>query len=240
MDSIKIFQGYGKVNPIEDPPPTHPKTKPIIAVAISLIVLLTVVIGGTIAALIHESATEPPDEFPSLSSNPTESLRVVCSVTQFPDSCLSSLNNTCTLSKADPERIFNLSLRVAMDELRNLSSLPKTLISKSNDPRSESALNDCADLFGDSLSQLGESAAAMEVGPGEKMLTEEKIGDLKTWISGAMTNLETCVDGLEEMGSTVLDEVKAKLQKSKEYISNSLAILSNIHTVLEKLHLKLH
>ena len=76
----------------------------------------------------------------------------------------------------------------------------------------------------------------MEVGPKEKMLTEENVGDLKTWIRGAMTNLETCVDGLEEMGSTVLDEVKAKVQKSKEYLSNSLAILANIQTVLEKFH----
>ena len=76
-----------------------------------------------------------------------------------------------------------------MDKLRNLSFLPKTLISKSDDPRSESALNDCADLFGDSLSQISEFAAMMEVGP------DEKVEDLR----GVITNLETCVDGLEEM-----------------------------------------
>ncbi|KAL6954681.1 hypothetical protein U1Q18_042468 [Sarracenia purpurea var. burkii] len=75
-----------------------------------------------------------------------------------------------------------------MDELLNLSSMPKTLISKSNDPRTESAFKDCVDLWGDALSQIGKSATAMVVGPREKMLTEEKIGDLKTWISAATTD----------------------------------------------------
>ncbi|KAL7000614.1 hypothetical protein U1Q18_001766 [Sarracenia purpurea var. burkii] len=118
-----------------------------------------------------------------------------------------------------------------MDELLNLSSMLKTLISKSNDPRTESVLKDCVDLWGDALSQIGKSATAM--GPREKMLTEEKIGDLKTWISTATTDQETCLDGLVEMGSTVVDEVRAKVQRSKEYMSNSLAILSNIQTLLQ-------
>ncbi|KAK3195848.1 hypothetical protein Dsin_027158 [Dipteronia sinensis] len=43
---------------------------------------------------------------------------------------------------------------------------------------------------------------------GEKMLTESKVNDIQTWISAAMINQETCLDGLEEMGSTAVDEVK--------------------------------
>ncbi|KAL6983434.1 hypothetical protein U1Q18_016819 [Sarracenia purpurea var. burkii] len=126
-----------------------------------------------------------------------------------------------------------------MDELLNLSSMPKTLISKSNDPRTESALKDCVDLWGDALSQIGKSATTMVVGPREKMLTEEKIGDLKTWISAATTDQETCLDGLVEMGSTIVDEARAKVQRSKEYMSNSLAILSNIQTLLQAVDLDL-
>ncbi|KAL6976145.1 hypothetical protein U1Q18_024936 [Sarracenia purpurea var. burkii] len=127
-----------------------------------------------------------------------------------------------------------------MDELLNLSSMPKTLISKSNDPRTESALKDCVDVLGDVLSQIGKSATAMVVGPKEKMLTEEKIVDLKTWISAATTDQEACLDGLEKMGSTVVDEARAKVQRSKEYMSNSLVILFNIQTLLQKFHLTMH
>lgn len=52
--------------------------------------------------------------------------------------------------------------------------------------------------------------------------------------------MQTCVDGLEEMGSTAVDEVKMRVQRSKEYMSNSLAILSNMDSILEKFGLHLH
>lgn len=105
----------------------------------------------------------------------------------------------------------------------------------------EAALRDCQGQIEDALSQLNDSVSAMEVvGPGEKMLTEAKIRDIQTWISGAMTDQETCLDGLEEMESTVLGEVKKKMQRSKEYISNSLAIVANFHTILDNLHVSLH
>ncbi|CAK9155699.1 unnamed protein product [Ilex paraguariensis] len=142
--------------------------------------------------------------------------------------------------KTDPEFVFNLSIQVAVKELTNLTSLPKTLLSKSNDPSTESALKDCMSLFDDALSQLNKSVALMDVNPVEWVLTEAKIGDLNTWISSAMSDEETCLDGLEEMGSTMVDEVRTKVQTSKEYMSNSLAILVNIQSLLDKFDLRLH
>lgn len=107
------------------------------------------------------------------------------------------------------------------------------------DPK-EAALSDCQGQIEEALSQLNDSVSAMEVGPGEKMLTEEKIRDVQTWISAAVTDQDTCLDGLEEMGSTVVDEVKKKMQRSKEYTSNALAIAANFNIILHNLHLSLH
>ncbi|XP_052176170.1 pectinesterase 1 [Diospyros lotus] len=237
MDSINFLKGYGKVNPVEDhksppanPTPTpspSPLRKPVIA-ALSLITVLTIILVAFIGALAYDSLTESPE---------SESTESVCSVTQFPHSCFASISALDAEPDPDPEIIFNLSLRVAANELRNLSSLPKILISKSNDPKTESALRDCVELFGDALSELSKSAAAMQVGGGERMLTAAKIGDLKTWISAAMSDQETCLDGLEEMGSTAVNEVRAKVQRSREYMSNSLAILSNMDALLAKFKL---
>ncbi|CAL5444814.1 unnamed protein product [Camellia sinensis] len=253
MDTINLIKGYGKVsNPSEDqspPPPLKPTRKPLIAVVISLIILLTVIIGAMLGLLIiHESTTESTESSSSSSlsnNNAVDSIKAVCSVTQHPNSCFSSISSfdnhsPCRLPKADPELILNLSLRVAAKELTDLNSLPKTLISKSNDDRSVSALKDCVSLFDDALSQLNKSVELMDVGPGEKVLTEAKIGDMKTWVSAAMTNQDTCLDGLDETGSTVGDEVRGKVQNSKEYMSNSLAILANIQAVLDKFHLAMH
>ena len=77
-----------------------------------------------------------------------------------------------------------------MDKFRNLSSLPKTLISKSNDPHSEVALNDCADLFGDSLSQIGELVAAMEVGLEKKMWAGCCLLAMEDWVIWVCREME--------------------------------------------------
>lgn len=109
----------------------------------------------------------------------------------------------------------------------------------SNQP-DDPALKDCRDLLDEGLSRLNESASLMEVSQGEKVLTEKKISDIQTWVSGAMTDQETCMDGLEEMESTTMIEVKSKLKKSREYMSNTLAILANIHSLLDMFGLALH
>lgn len=114
-----------------------------------------------------------------------------------------------------------------------MSVLPKDLISKSNEANTVSALSDCEKLFDDAVSQLNNSVASVADGS-EKVLTEATIADVNTWISAAMTDQDTCLDGLEEMQSSVLSEVKSKVQMSKECMSNSLAILANMRSLLGK------
>ncbi|KAK0586966.1 hypothetical protein LWI29_015390 [Acer saccharum] len=256
MDSINIIKGYNKVNHTHEnqtPPPhkssttTTTQKRISTAATVAAILFLTFFIGLMLAALIHESTTEPPEESSSsssLSSNLAESIKTICGVTQYPDSCftsISSLNNNnislISQKNPDPETIFKLSLRVTINELTNVSSLFKTL----NERHSEAALRDCTSQFEDAVSRLNDSLSEMEVvGHGEKMLTERKVNDIQTWISAAMTDQETCLDGLEETGSTAVDEVKAKLIKSKEFLSNSLAIIAKIHMLLHKFDLTMH
>ncbi|GMY29130.1 pectinesterase 1 [Fagus crenata] len=72
--------------------------------------------------------------------------------------------------------VCNLSIRVSIAELSNF----KTIISNSN---KAGAMVDCQSQIEDALSRLNDSVVAMEVGTGEKVLTESKIKDLQTWIS---------------------------------------------------------
>lgn len=80
-----------------------------------------------------------------------------------------------------------------------------------------------------------------KVGSGKELvLTKEKITDIQTWISAAMTDQETCIDGLDEMGSTVSDNVKSELQSCKESTTISLAIIANMQNLLQKFGLTMH
>lgn len=105
---------------------------------------------------------------------------------------------------------------------------------------SDAAIRDCRDQVEDALSRLNDSVSATELGPGEEALTEAKVKDIQTWISSAVTDQETCLDGLEEMGSAVFDQVKKKMKRSMEFTSNSLAIAANFKAILDEFHIPLH
>ncbi|KAK6122982.1 hypothetical protein DH2020_043281 [Rehmannia glutinosa] len=229
MESVNFFKGYGKVNPLEDhpinPSPKHRRHR---IIALSLAVFLAIIIGSLVAVLMNKSASESEKPDPSqLASNSGDSLKTVCAVTRYPDSCFSSISPLNSPPSSNPLRFFNLSLHASTIEVSRLKNLV-------TEPTAETAMKDCAELFDDAASQLGRSAESICVGFGEKVLTEMKISDLQTWISAAMTDQETCIDGLEEMGSTAVGEFKMKVQKSQEYMSNTLAILNNIQSLFKK------
>ncbi|KAI3820813.1 hypothetical protein L1987_08361 [Smallanthus sonchifolius] len=246
-ESVNFAKGYGKVDPSDDEATAVPCQSPsprrrrtVTVTVIITLFLFAIIIAAIIGAtVVHHPRAKPSEPEQSSPVKSAESIKAVCAVTQHPESCFTDISSINSDNAVDPEKIFNLTLRLAVNELANISSLPKTLISKSNDLRTGSALRDCATLFDDALSQLSQSVDAMR-GGGEVVLTEGKVEDLKTWISAAMTDQETCVDGLEEMGSTAVDEVKMRVQRSSEYMSNSLAILSNMDSILDKFGLHLH
>lgn len=250
MGPVKFTKGYGVIeDPAGDQLPLTPRRsarKRRLAAAVSLLPFLTLIVGAVFVVLIRRSSSEDGISHPStsspVSSNPAGFLSTVCAVTQHPDSCFDSMSPFAEATpKPDPEYFLNVSLRVSVTDLVNLTSLPNSLISKVNDHGAQSALQDCDGLFADALSQLNESAALMNAGPdGRVVLTPAKIRSMHTWTSAAMTDVDTCLNGLDEMKSTVLSEVNARVQRTNEYMSNTLAILNNVQSLHEKFDGPMH
>lgn len=242
MESINVLKGYGKLNSPEAPISQHhraTKRPLIVAFTVSSIVLLTIALGFLVGALIRESNTEE-SQAQSLRSSSAQSIRAVCSVTQHQDSCFASISSLNSSVKPDPGAIFELSLRVCVDEVSNASLFVRDLVKNSNDAGSKGALGDCAEQLEDAKSRLNDSVAAMDAGPGEMALTELKISNIQTWVSAAMTDQETCLEGLQEMGSTVLDEVRDRFTRPREFMSNSLAICAQMSAILDKFDMGIH
>lgn len=241
MDQINALKGYGKVTHIEledqIPPPSKPNSKflnhksPRLIAAISAVVLTALIIFLIIGAYIHNSPAG------NKSSNSADTINIACNVTRYPNSCFTSIYSLNSSPEPDPKLILKLSLQVSLNELSNMSRWLKTLAAKGD---GGAALKDCESQIEDAISQVKDSAAEMEPSAGEKTLTESKIGNIQTWMSSAMTEQESCLDGVEEMDSTSFQEVKTRMKKSMEYVSNSLAIVANIHVILEKFNMPLH
>ncbi|KAK9098915.1 hypothetical protein Syun_025960 [Stephania yunnanensis] len=245
MDSINSFKGYGKVDEAEERAFRKKTRRRLIIIAVSAVVLVAVIFGAVVGTVIHKNKKNNTNnasnnDSPSLSSG----IRAICSNTLYPDSCFSSLSSVETKSnKFDPEEIFKLSLEIAQKELSKISSIPDKLMDRINDKSVKLALKDCKTLFEDALDELNTSIASTQASHSKsKSLTSWlKIDDIKTWLSSALTDLETCLDGLAEQNSSnVLPEMKTWLRNSTEYTSNSLAIVRNIVGLLDELGVPVH
>ncbi|XP_010542351.1 PREDICTED: pectinesterase 1 [Tarenaya hassleriana] len=250
MDSVKSIKGYGKVDEAQDLELKRKTRRRLILISVSAVVLVAVIIAGVIAGVVHsrrnnspESALTPP---PTLT--PAASLRTVCSVTRYPASCISSISKLPSSNTTDPEVLFRLSLTVVVNELASLSDLPERLAGETGDDRIKSAIRVCGDLIEEAIDRLNDSVSAMDVGDGQQILNSSKIEDLKTWLSAAVTDYDTCFDALDELAfnkteyanSTIVNSLKSAMKNSTEFTSNSLAIVSKILKALGDLGIPIH
>ncbi|KAK8551345.1 hypothetical protein V6N13_119815 [Hibiscus sabdariffa] len=246
MDSIKSFKGYGKVDEAEERAFKQKTRRRLIILVISIVVLLAVIIGAVAGTLIHKRNSSSSNNVAPTDLTPAASLKAVCGVTEYPLSCYSSISSVASSNATDPEILFKLSLKVVIDELSKLSQYPKKLQAETDDARVKLALDVCGSLFDDALDRLNDSATSLEVGEGESILSDSKINDLKTWLSTTITDQETCLDTLQELNTTkhfnatLVQELRAAMQNSSEYASNSLAIVAKILGLLTDFNIPIH
>ncbi|KAI9160882.1 hypothetical protein LWI28_012419 [Acer negundo] len=244
MDSIKSFKGYGKVDELEERAFRRKTRKRIIILVVSSIVLLAVVIGAVVGVVVKNKNNSPSN---SVAATLSDSLKAVCSSTQYPDSCYSSIASLEASNNIthDPELIFKLSLQVSINELTKLHDYPTKLMDQTNDLRVKAALNVCRTVFDDALDHLNDSISSMQVKKGENILSPSKMDDINTWLSSSITDQQTCLDSFEELdlnatNSRVYSEIETAMKNSTEFSSNCLAIGAKIMGLLSQFDTPLH
>lgn len=241
METIHSFKGYGKVDPAEEKAFRRKTRKRLVILIVSVILLVAVIIGAVAGTLIHNrNKKNSGQNVPSSQLSSTQSIKAVCSQTRYPESCYDSISELNTSNSTDPEELFKLSLRVVFNSLSDVSLLPQSLMNSTSEQKVKDALEVCKEVLNDAVDYLSDSISSMDVKSGEKLLSVTKIDDLKTWVSTVLTNQETCLDALEEMNATFVEDTQSKMKNPTEYASNSLAIVSKISGILGKLNLPIH
>lgn len=235
MDTIKSFKGYGKVDPAEEQAFRRKTRKRIIIVIVSAVLLVGLVIGIVAGTVIHKKNKNDGsgDATRGSSSSADSTVKALCSVTEHKDSCISSLSQVAADGKTnDPKKLFALSLKVVVDSLAKLAAQPAGWIKGAHDNKKvQNAFEVCRDVFEDAIDRLNDSISSVD---DDKLFSPNRIEDLKTWLSAAITDQETCLDALEEIkaNATILNNVKTVMKNSTEFASNSLAIVAHIFSIL--------
>lgn len=247
MDTIKSFKGYGKVDELEQQAYQKKTRKRIIIITVSSIILIAVIIAAVAGVVIHNrnnKSSPSSDSAQQTQLSPAASLKAVCKATRYPDSCFSSISSLPESNTTDPELLFKLSLRVAIDELSKLSSVPSKLRANAeHDARLQKAIDVCSSVIGDALDRLKDSISSLGTVTG-RIVSSASVNDVETWLSAALTDQDTCLDALGELNSTAargsLQEIETAMRNSTEFASNSLAIVTKILRLLSQFEMPNH
>ncbi|KAI4344672.1 hypothetical protein L6164_011871 [Bauhinia variegata] len=89
------------------------------------------------------------------------------------------------------------SVRGVLDVLQKVISILSKLGSSFGDFRVSNAISDCLDLLDLSSDELSWTASATQNPTGKHNTTGKLSSDLRTWLSAALANPETCMEGFE-------------------------------------------
>ncbi|KDP23455.1 hypothetical protein JCGZ_23288 [Jatropha curcas] len=109
-----------------------------------------------------------------------------CQKTLYKDFCLSALGS---VQATDLQSLTKAALNIESSKGTGILKLTADLIKKSSDPVLKSALTDCSEDYDNALDEIKDSLRAIEA---------KSYGDVKTWVSAAMTYSGSCEDGFKE------------------------------------------
>ncbi|KAJ4871094.1 Plant invertase/pectin methylesterase inhibitor superfamily protein [Raphanus sativus] len=166
---------------------------------------------------------------PPTTTNHLDFIRTSCNATLYPDVCFTSLAGYASAVQDNPARLAKLAIGVSLSRAKHtvsyLSKLSRAAASASP------AVHDCVSNVGDAVEQMhGSLQQLREMNhrrPGAPAFRFQ-MSNVQTWMSAALTDEETCTDGItEEMeeGETKT-AVCERVADVKRFTSNALALVN--------------
>ncbi|XP_020581696.1 probable pectinesterase/pectinesterase inhibitor 34 [Phalaenopsis equestris] len=157
-----------------------------------------------------------------LNRSPTQAISQTCKLTQYPELCISSLVNFPGALDAGERDLVHISLNMTLQRVGSARYAASSIAGVSMNQIARSAYDDCVELLDDSVHQLSQSLLVVAGGDGAP--SDE---DALTWLSAALTNQDTCAEGLDMVDDRyVQGQMTNFLKDLAELVSNSLAIFA--------------
>ncbi|KAL3830082.1 hypothetical protein ACJIZ3_018884 [Penstemon smallii] len=203
-----------------------------IAVASSTAVLLLIAaaIGAVTYKNNHHDQPQNTSQSPPKEVNVAEkAVTSVCATTDYKQTCEDSLLKAVkTNPSTQPKDLLRISFVVVSESIDKVIKQASGL--KFDSPQKKAAFDDCLVLLNDAKEELNNSVSSVQ----DLGRLSTRTPDVNNWLSAVLSYQQTCIDGFPD------GEEKSKLEKllknGKELGSNALAIVSEVSSVLSKVH----
>lgn len=181
--------------------------------------LIALVVLAVVATVIHEAyrSSQPSDE-PAKDIS-TKYVVHLCHDTYYEQTCINTLSGAKNTS--NPRSLIEVTFQLAIEKLTN--AINQT-ISIQTDPNTIQAYKSCQKLLDDSIYDLNRTFTRLDSFDMNNLKTFTN--DLKTWLTGALTYQETCLDYFESAEEEARLGMQNMLQVTREITINSLALVN--------------
>ncbi|KAL6964708.1 putative pectinesterase/pectinesterase inhibitor 22 [Sarracenia purpurea var. burkii] len=168
--------------------------------------------------------------------NPTvqEMIIQTCRSIDNQSSCLSNiqarLGRFDNRPNTNPTPILQAALEATLDEARLVVEMVTKFSTLSISLREQVAIQDCKELLDFSVTELAWSLAEMnKIRAGSRNAGYE--GNLKAWLSAALSNQDTCLEGFEGTDRRIERFIRGSLAQVTQLVANVLTLYSRLHSL---------
>ena len=160
----------------------------------------------------------------------TQFIKTCCNTTTYPNVCLNSLSSYSTKIKTSYKKLAYTAISVSLKRAQSITSIVSKLSRKHGmKPSETAAVKDCVEIISDSIDELRQSLREVKNLNGTDL--DYKMSNIKTWVSAALTDDDTGMDGLDEESVNV--EVRNVIRKNvvsvAQLTSNALVLVNSLN-----------
>ncbi|KAL3834599.1 hypothetical protein ACJIZ3_009335 [Penstemon smallii] len=162
-------------------------------------------------------------------ANPAVSfITTSCKATTYSTLCVQSLVPFASTIRKSPRQLVTTALSVSISK----AQYTKGFVAKLNKfrglkPREYAALKDCLEEVRDSVIELTKSARELKnMGPAHGPEFAWHMSNLQTWVSAALTDDSTCMDGFSGrvLNGRIKNSIRTRMTHVAQVTSNALAL----------------
>ncbi|KAF8097715.1 hypothetical protein N665_0283s0019 [Sinapis alba] len=190
----------------------------------SIVVAFALILAAAIFAGVRSNVNSSED-VPGLARKPSQAISKACESTRFPELCVDSLMDfPGSLAASSARDLIHVTVNMTLQHFSHALYSSTSFSFLDMPPRVSSAYESCLELLDDSVDALSRalsSVASVSTG-------QTKPQDVMTWLSSALTNHDTCVEGFDGVvgDGGVKDQMTDSLKNLSELVSNCLAIFA--------------
>ncbi|KAG6523589.1 probable pectinesterase/pectinesterase inhibitor 34 [Zingiber officinale] len=238
--------GYGRVDSSESLPSlsdlqlqasrdaSRTRARRRLSLCLGLIGVLLLVGFQVAHIVLRRDSAETTTPRPDRSRPMSQAISRACGLTRYPVLCVRSmLDFPGALDAARERDLVHVSLNMTLSRVSAAIHGASAISGAAMDQLARSAYEDCMELLDHSQEQLSNSLLAVATAGASPASRARVRGfsdeDVITWLSAALTNQDTCDEGLQQVADLrVKRHMESQTKDLSELVSNCLAIFSGL------------